>query len=65
MSMASSAILSNFFEEKWKHKPTHNAFWDCRVHFFRQPFSKAVYTEVKEYCKCQLNKTTEGDVSSV
>ena len=43
MSMASSAILSNFFEEKWKHKPTHNAFWDCRVHFFRQPFSKAVY----------------------
>ena len=21
-------------------KTTHNTFWDCRVHFFRQPFSK-------------------------
>ena len=25
-------------------KTTHNAFRDCRVHFFRQPFSKWLYT---------------------
>ena len=28
-------------------KTTHNTFRDCRVHFFRQPFSKQLYTT---YC---------------
>ena len=32
-------IRSNFSEEQWT-ETTHNAFRDCRVHFFRQPFSK-------------------------
>ena len=32
-------ILSNFCELK----TTNNAFQDCRVHFFRQPFSKQLY----------------------
>ena len=31
--MASRAIL------------THNTFRDCRVHFFRQPFSKELYKQ--------------------
>ena len=26
--------------KKSELKTTHNIFWDCRVHFFRQPFSK-------------------------
>ena len=26
--------------KKSELKTTHNTFWDCRVHFFRQPFSK-------------------------
>ena len=26
-------------------KATHNTFRDCRVHFFRQPFSKQLYIE--------------------
>ena len=34
-------ILSNFLlKKKREPKTTHNAFQDCRVHFFRQPFSK-------------------------
>ena len=32
-------ILSNFFKNS-ELKTTHNAFRDCRVHFFPQPFSK-------------------------
>ena len=35
--------LVQFFEISLKNselKTTHNTFWDCRVHFFRQPFSK-------------------------
>ena len=27
-------------------KTTHNTFRDCRVHFFRQPFSKQLYKNV-------------------
>ena len=36
-----------FFEISLKNselKTTHNTFRDCRVHFFRQPFSKQLYT---------------------
>ena len=40
MSMASPAILSNFFEKKKQLKTTHNTFRGCRVHFILQPFSK-------------------------
>ena len=29
--------------KKSELKTTHNTFWDCRVHFFRQPFSKQLY----------------------
>ena len=29
--------------KKSELKTTHNTFWDCRVHFFRQPFSKKLY----------------------
>ena len=35
-----------FFEISLKNselKTTHNTFRDCRVHFFRQPFSKQLY----------------------
>ena len=39
VSIASSDILSNSLK-KSELKTTHNTFWDCRVHFFRQPFSK-------------------------
>ena len=39
--------LLPFFEISLKNselKTTHNTFRDCRVHFFRQPFSKQLYT---------------------
>ena len=42
--------LVPFFETSLKSselKTTHNPFRDCRVHFFRQPFSKQLYI------KCQ------------
>ena len=39
MFVASRAILSNVSKNN-ALKTTHNAFRDCRVHFFRQPFSK-------------------------
>ena len=40
--------LVPFFQislENRADKTTHNTFWDCRVHFFRQPFSKQLYTK--------------------
>ena len=39
--------LMPFFQislENRADKTTHNTFRDCRVHFFRQPFSKQLYT---------------------
>ena len=39
--------LVPFFQISLKNsklKTTHNTFRDCRVHFFRQPFSKQLYT---------------------
>ena len=39
--------LVPFFQislENRADKTTHNTFRDCRVHFFRQPFSKQLYT---------------------
>ena len=41
-SMASRAILSDFFEEQLT-QTTNNTFRDCRVYFFRQPFLKQLY----------------------
>ena len=41
--------LVPFFEIYLKSselKTTHNTFRDCRVHFFRQPFSKQLYISV-------------------
>ena len=32
-------------------KTTHNTFRDCRVHFFRQPFSKQLYIYIYKYWK--------------
>ena len=40
MSMASRAILSNFFEKYSELKTTHKTFQGCHVHFIRQHFSK-------------------------
>ena len=46
-----------FFQLSLKNralKTTYNTFRDCRVHFFRQPFSKWLYTlfpkQIKNYC---------------
>ena len=39
-------LLVAFFQissENRADKTTHNTFRDCRVHFFRQPFSKQLY----------------------
>ena len=39
--------LVQFFQisvKKSELKTTHNSYRDCRVHFFRQPFSKYLYT---------------------
>ena len=41
--------LVPFFQISLKNselKITHNTFRDCRVHFFRQPFSKELYNKV-------------------
>ena len=38
-------------------KTTHNTFWDCRVHFFRQPFSKQLYnSEAQVIWHCFLTQ---------
>ena len=40
-------LSCQFFQISLKNselKTTHNAFQDCRVHFFRQPFWKQLYT---------------------
>ena len=37
-SMAFRAILANIFEEQWTEN--HPQYWDCCMHFLRQPFSK-------------------------
>ena len=47
MFVASRAILSNFFGEQGT-QTTHNTFRDCRVHFFRQTFSKQLYTATED-----------------
>ena len=45
-SMASPAILQISLKNS-ELKTTHNTFRDCRVHFFRQPFSKQLYGKNK------------------
>ena len=44
-SMASRAILSIFFLKNIEPNSPHNTFRACRVHFFRQPFSKKLYIQ--------------------
>ena len=44
----SHGLSCQFFQIFLKNrelKTTHNAFRDCRVHFFRQPLSKQLYTD--------------------
>ena len=44
--------LVPFFQISFENradKTTHNTFRDCRVHFFRQPFSKQLYTKKTEH----------------
>ena len=46
-------LLVPFFEISLKNselKITHNTFQDCRVHFFRQPFLKKLYTVLCHVC---------------
>ena len=45
--------LVAFFQissENRADKTTHNTFRDCRLHFFRQPFSKQLYTARLRSC---------------
>ena len=42
-SMGSLVPFFQFFLKNSELKTTHNTFRDCRVHFFRQPFSKQLY----------------------
>ena len=45
-----------FFQISLKNselKTTHDTFRDCRVHFFRQPFSKYLYREKSRACNMQ------------
>ena len=45
-------LSCQFFQISLKNselKTTHNAFRDCHVHFFRQPFSKQLYTEEHDF----------------
>ena len=44
MSTALRASLSRLSLKNSDLKITHNTFRHCRVHFFRQPFSKQLYT---------------------
>ena len=44
-SIASRAILPNFFEQQWTQNHPQYTFRDSRVYFFRQPFSKLLYGE--------------------
>ena len=48
-SMASPAILSWLSLKNRDLKITHNTFRDCRVHFFRQPFSKWLYASTTQF----------------
>ena len=48
--------LVAFFQissENRADKTTHNTFRDCRVHFFRQPFSKQLYTKMPDSFSCR------------
>ena len=48
--------LVPFFQISLKNselKTTHDTFRDCRVHFFRQPFSKYLYREKSRACNMQ------------
>ena len=51
MSMSSSAIPSNFFEEKWTQNHPQCLLGLSRAHFFRQPFSKDVYSSFEKSCR--------------
>ena len=54
--------LVPFFQislENRADKTTHNTFRDCRVHFFRQPFSKQLY--IKARSRRQQNKHTSHE----
>ena len=64
-------LSCQFFQISLKNselKTTHNAFQDCRVHFFRQPFSKQLYTlqvfelqlMMKKTCKKNQYLKVEG-----
>ena len=48
--MASSAILSNFFEEQWTQNHPQYTFWDCRVHFFFPTTFLEIAVYVKNNC---------------
>ena len=54
MALANISLgpLVPFFQislENRADKITHNTFRDCRVHFFRQPFSKQLYSGACKY----------------
>ena len=56
--------LVPFFQislENRADKTTHNTFWDCRVHFFRQPFSKQLYIYIYIYIACFVISHSSGD----
>ena len=38
--------------KKSELKTTHNTFWDCRVHFFRQPFSFILKQWIVFFARC-------------
>ena len=67
--MASPAILQISLKNS-ELKTTHNTFRDCRVHFFRQPFSKQLYgknkgqgflTVYEEMSSRQIRETRASD----
>ena len=52
-----------FFQISLKNselKTTHNAFRDCRVYFFRQPFSKQLYTNLRIYT-CHPSRQVQSE----
>ena len=68
-SMASRAILSNFFIKNSELKTTHNTFSDYRVHLFRQGnlSFRSVYKKAKKGSKMHFMavKTERSEIRQI
>ena len=61
--MASRSILSNFIEEPWTQNHPQYLSGLLRGHFFRQPFSKYLYTNGLDDTRAACNAIYQKRIS--